>query len=549
MVIDGAVDFKIESDVRVYIDVDSLVTQFGGTIRDSGFVIITGDIVNKNTNPSANVFAPGLSGWVRLKGKQGVPLQSIRGTSPVRFNNLALDSSMGVKKLIGIDAFVDDSLRLDSLEFAADTNVLRVLGTGPGLITRNNSPASKGFVSATGNGGLARNTNSTLPYLFPVGSSTGTQRYRPVSLAPVNANLNTYKVRLANVDATSEAFPRNQRDTNICNINPNYYHRITRDSGTSAASITIYFPTTENYEAIAHWQNTPRWEPTGVNPLAPSPPFAGLTASAWNDFSYPAFALTSKPPAAVTLSYAQVCQGFNANFVAPSGFTQYDFYVNSTIAQTGTDSVYTSNTLTNGDKVTVVTYSSTDCRSYSSAITVSLISSTAVNAGNDTTVNIAEKVVLSASGNSGLTYSWSGPNSSLTTICSNCPNTPPVSQLTPGLYTYYLTGVNAQGCISNDTVVLKVEERYSIDIPNVFSPNGDGRNDELKAFGKGVDWFLLTIYDRWGEKVFELSDFNTGWKGDYNGQEMNTAVFVYILKGKYLNGKEIDQKGNFTLLK
>ncbi len=86
-------------------------------------------------------------------------------------------------------------------------------------------------------------------------------------------------------------------------------------------------------------------------------------------------------------------------------------------------------------------------------------------------------------------------------------------------------------------------------VANVFSPNGDGFNDFLFARGKAIDEIHFTIFDRWGEKVFETTNVNIGWDGTYKGEQLNTAVFVYIVQGKFKNGDPINKKGNFTLLR
>jgi gliding motility-associated-like protein len=87
-------------------------------------------------------------------------------------------------------------------------------------------------------------------------------------------------------------------------------------------------------------------------------------------------------------------------------------------------------------------------------------------------------------------------------------------------------------------------------VPNVFSPNGDGNNDELVIYGtKCVKEFKLVIFDRWGEKVFETDDINAKWNGSYNGKDMNGATFVYYIKGLYKDDRPIDLKGNITIVR
>lgn len=82
-------------------------------------------------------------------------------------------------------------------------------------------------------------------------------------------------------------------------------------------------------------------------------------------------------------------------------------------------------------------------------------------------------------------------------------------------------------------------------IPNVFSPNEDGRNDVFKPRGTEPFEYELRIYDRWGNLVFSSTDIDTGWDGTFNGKPMNSAVFVYYI----LSGGSVIDKGNVTLLR
>jgi gliding motility-associated-like protein len=86
-------------------------------------------------------------------------------------------------------------------------------------------------------------------------------------------------------------------------------------------------------------------------------------------------------------------------------------------------------------------------------------------------------------------------------------------------------------------------------VPNIFSPNNDGSNDVLYVHGQGITELQLTIYDRWGELVFETTDMAQGWDGWYKGKVMDNAVFVYYLKATFYTGEQVTKKGNITLLK
>lgn len=101
------------------------------------------------------------------------------------------------------------------------------------------------------------------------------------------------------------------------------------------------------------------------------------------------------------------------------------------------------------------------------------------------------------------------------------------------------------------TVYLKTFfcEAPFIFIPNAFTPDNDGMNDIFYVRGNAVDELFMAVYNRWGEKVFETNDLNTGWDGTYKGKELAPDVYGYYLQLRCLNGDEYFTKGNVTLIR
>jgi gliding motility-associated-like protein len=120
-----------------------------------------------------------------------------------------------------------------------------------------------------------------------------------------------------------------------------------------------------------------------------------------------------------------------------------------------------------------------------------------------------------------------------------------------GFYTISLIVTNSNGCI--DTVVrtryIEVINKPVLFIPDAFSPNGDGVNDELFIYGSGFKEFTFRIFDRWGTQVYESSSLNQGWKGTFNGKELEQGVYVYMFKAVYTNNTIHNFKGSITLLR
>ncbi|PIQ16733.1 MAG: hypothetical protein COW67_01300 [Flavobacteriales bacterium CG18_big_fil_WC_8_21_14_2_50_32_9] len=153
--------------------------------------------------------------------------------------------------------------------------------------------------------------------------------------------------------------------------------------------------------------------------------------------------------------------------------------------------------------------------------------------------NTGSITALVTTTNPPVTYNWNtGDNDS---VISNLP-----------VGTYNLTINDASGCVNSDTINvldLEIECDFFIFIPNVFTPNGDGQNDEFLIHLKGLKIINLEIYNRWGLKLFETSDISQGWDGRTNsGSEVSDGTYFYILNYKN-NDKRQVENGTLTLLR
>jgi gliding motility-associated-like protein len=86
-------------------------------------------------------------------------------------------------------------------------------------------------------------------------------------------------------------------------------------------------------------------------------------------------------------------------------------------------------------------------------------------------------------------------------------------------------------------------------VPNTFTPNGDGKNDQLFVRGNFIATLFFAVYNRWGEKVFETTDKKMGWDGLYKGTEADAGVFGWYLQVVCKDGEETILKGNVTLIR
>ncbi len=86
-------------------------------------------------------------------------------------------------------------------------------------------------------------------------------------------------------------------------------------------------------------------------------------------------------------------------------------------------------------------------------------------------------------------------------------------------------------------------------VPNVFSPNGDGKNDKLFAYGNYVDKLEMRVFNQWGEQIILINSLNQGWDGTHRGKPQPVGVYVYVLKATMTDGRIIQKKGSITLLR
>ncbi|MDC1202482.1 gliding motility-associated C-terminal domain-containing protein, partial [Salibacteraceae bacterium] len=100
------------------------------------------------------------------------------------------------------------------------------------------------------------------------------------------------------------------------------------------------------------------------------------------------------------------------------------------------------------------------------------------------------------------------------------------------------------------TFRIRVEEKYSLDVPDAFSPNGDGVNDVIYARGWGVKELLeFTIYNRWGQEVFSTNSLHEGWDGNYRGKAQGMDTYAYIVKVERFSGDESTIEGFIELIR
>ncbi|MET0243928.1 MAG: gliding motility-associated C-terminal domain-containing protein, partial [Flavitalea sp.] len=115
---------------------------------------------------------------------------------------------------------------------------------------------------------------------------------------------------------------------------------------------------------------------------------------------------------------------------------------------------------------------------------------------------------------------------------------------------YTLEVKDADGCIGSDTILVSTRQcLMDVYIPNAFTPNRDGKNDVFKpvTFGTPLS-YRLTIYNRWGQMIFDTTDSSKGWDGYINGVRQGNGTYAYTLSYQIEGFEPMLKKGTVTLI-
>lgn len=547
--LDGATSFTNNGDVTI--------------TRNSTFTIPGNFEVLGNTNAGGNGILRveqdwvndatfnGGTGTVELFGNLQQFVRSNNGTITT-FNNLVLGGTgVGVnrKKTLQLDARTGTigSLSLNDRELETQANSFFVLNPAVTAVSNSTIFGSEGFVSSTGNGTLSRNTNSTGTYVFPTGSSTTTLRYRPVDIIPNGATANIYTVRFNNYNPDIDVFDRDDNDGTMCELLSFWYHSILRPTGVEPANIRMHYElaTDGGWDGFAHWNlmNNQWNDVLNVN-LGTAGAFQTLTRNAWtfNNPGHP-YVLIAHRPEAPVLNCPDLCENSADNiFSATGGVTPYTWEAPAGATITsgqGTDEV----TITWGTGVGTVTVYSSDangCQSLPGTCTPVILPQPNAAFTFDLTGGYDQIGTFTDQSTDATAWFWDFGNGSSST------------QQNPVHGYSYTDDYNVMLVVSNgscsDTAYATVLVGHGIEIPNVFTPNGDGINDDVVITGFTITEFRMSIFNRWGQLMFETDDINNRWDGTtVGGNPCPDGTYFYVVNAKTKRG-DLNRNGTITLI-
>lgn len=118
-----------------------------------------------------------------------------------------------------------------------------------------------------------------------------------------------------------------------------------------------------------------------------------------------------------------------------------------------------------------------------------------------------------------------------------------------GTFNACLTAYNNIDCESTVCKQVKATIVMAVDVPAAFTPNSNDQNSILYVKGYGISKVQFTIWNRWGQKVFETTSLNQGWDGKVKGALQPMDVYAYTLNVEFSDGTRTTKKGDITLIR
>ena len=130
-------------------------------------------------------------------------------------------------------------------------------------------------------------------------------------------------------------------------------------------------------------------------------------------------------------------------------------------------------------------------------------------------------------------------------------NTPIYIYADEGLYQIVQTVRSDFGCADSAALNLDVLGKgvFAPKAPTGFTPNGDGKNEIFYVRGGPFTELKFTLYNKWGEVIFESVDQQLGWDGTYKGKNAPVGVYVYTIEATTTDGNAYSKTGKVTLIR
>lgn len=222
----------------------------------------------------------------------------------------------------------------------------------------------------------------------------------------------------------------------------------------------------------------------------------------------------------------------------------FHWFVNGTLIGVDPDSIFFTSVLQNGAVIHVETSCFTSCPvTLTQTLPPVTVTEVIADAGSDITISEGEVTQLQGVASLNTTFLWA-PGYALSDPSVLFPIANPSETTT---YTLTVTDT-VSGCTATDYVTVTVNK--GLFIPNTFSPNNDGENDTWEI--RGIETYpdcLVTIYNRWGQPVFQSTGYNKekAWNGEGKTGKVNEGVYFYEIQLRDPEKQIV--KGSITLIR
>ena len=136
-----------------------------------------------------------------------------------------------------------------------------------------------------------------------------------------------------------------------------------------------------------------------------------------------------------------------------------------------------------------------------------------------------------------LYYNWFPPLGLSKTNISN-----PIAK--PDVNTRYIVNARTEeGCSITDSIdVIVIPDSY-IDVPNAFTPDGDGLNETFNpVYDCDIAEYNLKVFNRWGQLIYTTDQIQAGWDGEFNNRNVSQGIYLYVINyTPFIKGKPIDR--------
>jgi len=179
------------------------------------------------------------------------------------------------------------------------------------------------------------------------------------------------------------------------------------------------------------------------------------------------------------------------------------------------------------------------CGSDSDFVQVDFVPPVEIPTQIDTVLCEGQRLLFDASDINADSYRWSGGATG-----------PRFFAEAPGYYVVQVT--NKCGTVTQE-IDIRECMRCEVYVPNAFSPNGDGQNDEFRAYSDcPLEDFSLNVYNRWGVEVFSSNDPTHGWDGQLQTEQAPSSVYIWTLEYTVVEDfqpRQVQESGDVIILR